>query len=432
MSSVDTLRSNPQRVVKDLVFISLSAQLVSMLWGPPGVGKTELIISLSRMKDENDVPYQVIVMQPSTQDPTIIHGMFYVSREEGVTVMRRSVPETVEQIVNYWEEKNGLTILFLDEMTTCAPSQQSAFLGVMTHGVMGGVDVTKLTTQIMAANPPKTVMGTIPIMESALNRACHYPVYGEPDLYLEGFRSGFGVPENAPTNQQFWYMENIIAEAQGRGMEIFRDDGKWTVDDLVPYHQLKVSPRSMSNWSSLTSRINEIFGTGPDEVRHHYLSAATKAYLGPELASVFDNVLEKEDLSISWNDIYTGKLEGVVSWSTPDIPDTLRSTLLSGKSSNHDMPYEQLQEVMDSAAAVINSDYSAGVVTDIGESAALVLWAAIESAQGVTKSQLYRYSPRLIQWGALLNEKSGKTKVPEFLSRESREEAVKAVKAKMG
>lgn len=427
--SLDELADHEAKVVFDLMLIGLSIQQVPFLWGPPGAGKTEMIRALSAMKDENGTPYQVIVLQPSTQDPSIIHGMFYTALDDGKTLMKRSTPDIVDRIIDYWNKENGLSILFLDEMTTCSPGQQAAMLGILTHGEFGSLSIRPYTTQVCAANPIGTVMSVLPLSEAIINRCYHLPVYGDVDVFLNGYESGFGNSGNAPSSQLLWYVENLLREGQAdrSGTPPFRN-GRWTPETLVPYRQIEHTPRSTTNWAATVDAINSIFASAKKEIRHHYLMEATKAYLGVDWANRFAKVLDKEETAISWQEIYSERLSHI-EWYETTTDDFVKSVpeLTLGRIGNI-MPNEQISDLLDSAQKLIVDEVNNGIVTDKGKEAAVTIWAFVEYTDGPLKAQLYRYGPQLIKWGNLYDKTS---KVPLFLARDSRDGALAALNKKM-
>ena len=95
------IRANPRRLAPDLLRLFLAARVPIMLWGPVGARKTRTIESFARLRDVNGNKYQVITVQPSTEDPTIIFGIKYTSLDdEGRTVMKSSVPDVVLSLIH--------------------------------------------------------------------------------------------------------------------------------------------------------------------------------------------------------------------------------------------------------------------------------------------------------------------------------------------
>lgn len=291
--------AHERRAMEDVFRIFLSMKSAPpTLWGPPGSRKTRWIEALSNEVDENGTPYQVITIQPSKEDPTIIHGIKYTSIDvkSGETLMKSSIPDVVMQIINYWLDFHGLTILFMDEMTTCMPAQQNALLGTMTHSNFGGVSISRYSATAMAANPENTVSTVHPLTEAVMNRGAHIPWYGDPQLFLEEWRTGFNHAVPSPSAEENWAMSALMEEM---GSKVFRgnpDTGmNWTPETLVPYDQFSNSERSMTEWNRAFSLTSSIFKDAKPEVRKAYIYLVTRAILGPDGADAMQNVLARQD-----------------------------------------------------------------------------------------------------------------------------------------
>lgn len=296
IDDADTLKSNPRRVAVDLLRLFLAARTPLTLWGPVGARKTRTIEALSREKDADGVPFQVITIQPSTQDPTIIHGIMYTSPEpDGSVIMKRSIPDVAKQIVEYNEETGGYTVLFGDEMTTCMPAQQNAMLGLLTHGKFEGIDISPYMTIAMAANPEGTVSSVTPLSEAVINRGGHIAWYGDVKLFLEDWNSGFHGATDPPDPLTSWYVNNLL---EGHGDEAFRNE-RWTPDGLVPWDLIEHTERSVTETGNMITLVNDVFSGAPDSVRRHYIVEVTRALLGGTWADRIADITSLEGQALS-------------------------------------------------------------------------------------------------------------------------------------
>lgn len=290
-NDLQTVMSSPRRTAVDLMRIFLANRVVITAWGPVGARKTRTIEAMKNEVDPNGVAYQVITVQPSTIDPTVIHGLYYTSQDEdGKTLMLRSIPEIAERIVNYHRDAGGYTILFLDEMTTCSPAQQNAMLGLLTHGQFGDVNILDCTAFVMAANPEGTVSTVNPLSEAVINRGGHIAWYGDPQLFLDDWSSGFGNDAFKPEDSTEWYIRSLI---EGSMEKAFRSD-EWDVDDLVPYELFQHSERTTTELAKIITYINNEFASYPQWLRHFYIIKSTEALQGPEWAKRMDSVCKTE------------------------------------------------------------------------------------------------------------------------------------------
>ena len=411
------LQSNFRRVLFDLCRIFISNRTAPViLWGPPGSRKTRTLEALNREVDENGVRYQVITVQPSTEDPTVIHGMMFTSLDgdSGETIMKRSIPDIANQVVKYFDETGGLTILFLDEMTTCMPAQQNALLGILTHGKYGDVDIQPYISVVMAANPENTVSTVHALGEQVINRGGHLPWYGDMDLFLEDWRSGFNGATTSPDSLTDWYMTTLMME---KPEEVFRSsNGNWKTDDLVPYSLIENSERSMTENSKIVKLINEIFADCPDDIRHFYIVSATRAILGETWADRMQMVCAKEKKRVPASymiDLVKGK-SVQRDWEEAHLKGILGIDLYIGPSGTR-MSQDQIQSVA--------IEIMTGIKEEFNLDAALALWSFAASApdSGTTAALHLHLVALLMETLQAVN--SGvieplDAKVPEFVSAE--------------
>ena len=289
----EVLSAHPRRVLADLLRLFLANQTPITLWGPVGSRKTRTIQALEQEKDSNGVPYQVITIQPSTEDPTIIHGMRYTTKTpDGATVMLQSIPDVVKRIIEYHQQSGGHTILFLDEMTTCMPSQQHALLGLLTHGQYGPENIHDYNTIGMAANPLGTVSTVNDLGEQVMNRGGHIPWYGDVTIFLDEWSSGFGRVDRAPDGYVIWFIDGLLRTMPDKA---FRSaTGAWDPETLVPWDRFEHSERTTTELGRMTDLVNKVFATSPRNVRHHYLIEVTRALMGNEWANSASDVLASE------------------------------------------------------------------------------------------------------------------------------------------
>lgn len=340
VDSVQFLEDNMRYVYEDLMRIFVASKTPITLWGPPGSGKTRSIEAMGELTDENGVPYQVITVQPSTQDATVMHGMMTITEDpgKGTKIMERSIPEIAQQVWDYFNDNDGLTIMFLDEMTTCIPAQQNAMLGLLTHGKYGNLDIHPYTTFVMAANPPGTVQTVQPLSEAVINRGGHIPWYSSYNHWYDKWKTGFGNVSKAPqedTKEFIWSLIESDPEYVFRYDPEAREEGEegWDVNNLIPKDQMESSERVFTEVSRVYETIKRTFKDAPYEIYELYLKEALRAVAGDRWARnaviVERNINSKMDIKDSINAVNrydikpTTPLEDIVK----NIGDTLhRST----------------------------------------------------------------------------------------------------------
>lgn len=261
---------------------------------------TSQVEAMSKLTDEEGKNYNVVTIQPSNTDSTAIHGVLYTADTENGTVTKRATPDIPKEIHRAFHEENRLTIVFLDEMTTCMISQQHALLGFLTSGKWGDLDISDCIAIVMAANPPGTVNTVRPLDLQVLNRGGHLEWYGEKDLFVEGWTTGFGNPDKIPT---------INAQSELIGMfnlapkEVFlahkNPSGKgrkWEPENLVPYDDLFLSERSADNYGKISEQIDKSMPASMCanlDVRMMYKKKAGEMLFGKEWANRLGTVLNE-------------------------------------------------------------------------------------------------------------------------------------------
>lgn len=294
-----SIEEHMMRMIRDLMLLFGSAFIPPTLWGPIGSRKTRTVQALCKLLDENGRPFQVITMQPSTQDPTIIHGMMYTSPDEdGKVIMNQSVPRIAEMVYDYWRYHHGLTIIFMDEMTTCSVTQQQAMLGILTHGEFGPVNIHDYSTMILAANPRNTVSGVHELGEQFMNRGSHLPWYEVADIFIEDWSSGFNGATTPPDPHTEWFITELVKEG---GDETFRSNGtttSWNPQNLVPYERFENTPRSITNFADMLTVIDDVFEDSPQQVKNAYVIETGRALLGKNWVSKVETVIGKEKSSL--------------------------------------------------------------------------------------------------------------------------------------
>ena len=288
--NVDDLLANGKMVIyEDLVRIFAASKKPVTLWGPIGAGKTRSVQAFANETDENGIPYQVVTIQPSTTDPTSLHGLMTIKEDHitGKTITERAIPDPAEKVWKYFNDKDGLTVMFLDEMTTCTPAQQQALLGLLTHGQYGEMDISPYVTFVMAANPPGTVDGVLDLEQSVINRGAHIPWYVDQELFYKKWTTGFGNLAKAPDDEKVEFMMNLVET----NPEIaFRDDPThyedpeeemWNIDHMCPYDRMHFSARIFTEAADVYELINKTFVDANYSIRKLYIKEAITAFCGP-------------------------------------------------------------------------------------------------------------------------------------------------------
>lgn len=353
--SYEQLSTQKRYMYEDIMRIFIAAKTPITLWGPPGAGKTKTIQQLAKETDEDGVNYQVITIQPSTEDSTVFNGLMTVYRDpvEEKFIMEKSIPRVAEQVWEAFRDWGRLTIMFLDEMTTCVPSQQHAMLGLLTDGKYGPLDISPYVTFVMAANPPNTVPEVIPLGNQVINRGGHIPWFSDVDQWYSGWSTGFGNPNREkPENikEDIWDLINSDREHMFRDDEDLADDPDemWNENNLVPYEQMRSTERAITLFADIYEVLLESLASVDYEIKRMYVKECAKSILGTRWADEMVVIFENRSSRVETKPIITEVTKNGIDFDTPyeEIIDKLGDRLhrLNGKKMTSETERELAEE----------------------------------------------------------------------------------------
>jgi len=163
--------------------VAVAANVPVIVWGPPGCGKTTTVTA---MAEANDWPLEVVIA--SIREPSDFAGLPHLSGE-GVAL---AAPRWAERLA-----EAGRGLLFLDELSTAAPSVQAALLRVPLERMVGDLALPGEVRIVAAANRQDEAAGTWDLSSPMANRFCHLAWDPSPRDIAQGFIDGFAVPEIA-------------------------------------------------------------------------------------------------------------------------------------------------------------------------------------------------------------------------------------------
>ncbi|MDA3642293.1 AAA family ATPase, partial [Mycobacterium xenopi] len=148
-----------------------------LLRGGPGQGKSSLVRGLAA-----SAGLRCETVLGSIREPAEIAGM-PVTTADGV---RLEPPAWAKRLA-----AEGEGVLFLDELTTCAPSVQAAMLAVVLDRAVGDLVLPATVRMIAAANPPEQAAGGYDLEPPLSNRFCHVGFTPSVDEWLDGMATGW-------------------------------------------------------------------------------------------------------------------------------------------------------------------------------------------------------------------------------------------------
>lgn len=164
---------------------ALAANIPTILWGDPGIGKSAAVKYLCRY-DARDM----VTVFASLREATDFDGLPYVDGGQ----LRRSPDDWVQDLL---AADNPL--LFLDEASNLPPSVQVALLAVLWERQSGRVDLPAETRIVLAANPLESATDGFMLSAANTNRLLHLQWELDVDRYHRGWLAGYEtvVPSDA-------------------------------------------------------------------------------------------------------------------------------------------------------------------------------------------------------------------------------------------
>jgi hypothetical protein len=159
--AIQSLTLSPKQVAS--VVRHLADKQVSMfLWGPPGIGKSQVIKAMA-----TELGMGFVDIRLSQMDPTDIRGIPYPTEEDGVKGMRWSAPLVLPH------DPKARVIILLDEFNSAPPSVQAAAYQLVLDRKLGEYEVPE-GCMIIAAGNRETDKGVTFRMPTPLaNRFVH-------------------------------------------------------------------------------------------------------------------------------------------------------------------------------------------------------------------------------------------------------------------
>ena len=162
--------------------ILLAPDIPVLLWGDPGTGKTHTIEAFARRAG-----WQTVSVIASIHDPTDFAGL-PVRTAAGVVF---EPPAWARRTA----ERDGVSLVFFDEVNTATPATQNALMRVVLEGRVGDLDLGEGVRFAAAANPPAQNSAAWELSAPLANRFAHleWPVGFED--WKTGYLGGWPDPE---------------------------------------------------------------------------------------------------------------------------------------------------------------------------------------------------------------------------------------------
>jgi hypothetical protein len=142
MENVATRTVSPNKAKKSIQR-AFAKQRPIFLWGPPGIGKSDIIHQIGEYMDAH-----VIDVRLSLWEPTDIKGIPYYSSNDNT--MQWAAP--AELPTQEFAAKHKYIILFLDEMNSAAPAVQAAAYQLILNRKVGTYELPENVLIVAAGN----------------------------------------------------------------------------------------------------------------------------------------------------------------------------------------------------------------------------------------------------------------------------------------
>ena len=113
------------------------------LWGPPGIGKSELVADIT-----TELGGYMIDLRLGQMEPTDIRGIPFYNKDSGKMDWAEPVDLPSEELASQYP----VVVLFLDEMNSAAPSVQSAAYQLILNRRVGKYVLPKNVVMVAAGN----------------------------------------------------------------------------------------------------------------------------------------------------------------------------------------------------------------------------------------------------------------------------------------
>lgn len=169
------------QAIRDALAIAIQVGQPVLLWGGPGEGKSRMI---EQVAGQLGRPCEVVV--GSVREASDFVGL---PVRDGASVSF-APPRWATRCV---EQRS--TVVFLDELTTAAPSVQAAMLRVVLEREVGDLRLPDTVSFVAAANPPEVAAGGDDLAPPLANRFCHLDWEADTTHWVSGLLRGWDPAE---------------------------------------------------------------------------------------------------------------------------------------------------------------------------------------------------------------------------------------------
>ena len=141
--SVTENRTVTSEEARECVMQCFNRKRPVFLWGPPGIGKSDLIAGITE-----ELGGLMIDLRLSQMDPTDIRGIPYYNKDKGVMDWAPPIDLPSEELASQYP----IVVLFIDEMNSAPPSVQAAAYQLVLNRRIGRYVLPKNVVLVAAGN----------------------------------------------------------------------------------------------------------------------------------------------------------------------------------------------------------------------------------------------------------------------------------------
>jgi len=161
MAAIDTSRAERPRDVRTLLTRCMAVGRPVMIWGPPGIGKSELIAEIGAETNRPIIDMRLLLLEP-----TDIKGIPYFDPETKTMKWAHPADLPTDNYLNN-------AILFLDEINAAPPSVQAAAYQLILNRRVGEYHLPAGVSMICAGNRDSDKGVTYRMPSPLANRLVH-------------------------------------------------------------------------------------------------------------------------------------------------------------------------------------------------------------------------------------------------------------------